>query len=106
MAWPGDDRLAFAIVDRDRLNAELRIARWRDGGEQRRAERQQPSLASGRALGKEQRGPAVAERIGDGVDLVARLAARLASDEDRTGLARQPADQRPARDLGLGDEGA
>src|SRR5262249_29027243 len=72
----------------------------------RRFERQQMDAVAAGALGKKDEIVAVVEPALDFVALARRTGAVGALDEDGTLQFRQPAEDRPARDFGLGDEAA
>lgn len=72
--------------------------------QQRGVEAEQVRAVGGRTLGEDGDILAGAEqRIDLGIDDLG-VAAAAAAQEDRVGLRREPADERPGADLGLGDE--
>ena len=70
---------------------------------QRRFERQHPQPVGAGAFGKEQQLVTRQQTVLKHLRLLGG-AARVAHHEHRAGGPRQPADARPARDFGLGDE--
>ncbi len=73
--------------------------------DERGAERQHLVAVARRALREEHHDVALREPPGDGVGLCAGRVSPVAVDEDGALCARQESDDRPARDLLLGDEG-
>ena len=76
-----------------------------DGGlQQVGVERQHAVAGAGGAFGEHGDGVGLAQRVGHLVHHAQRVALALALDEQRAAGARQPAQQRPVRDVGLGHE--
>src|SRR6185437_12994339 len=113
-AIPGDERPVEAaewhaiepyVSDRDRLHGERSVGPDIVGDAEEGALEGQCAVAvAGRAFGKEDEIVAPVEPVANGVALVMR-AAHPAIDEDGALQLGEPADERPARDIGLGDEG-
>ena len=76
-----------------------------DGGlQQVGVERQQCWPGPGGALGEHRHRLAGAQRVGHGMHHPQRIALAFPLDEQRAGASHQPAQQRPAPHIGLGDE--
>ena len=94
------------IGDRDRLHCQgLALDLLLGDREQRTLEGQHPVAVARRALGKQDQATVSFETACDRILLLAGLA-RPAVDEDCALQLGEPAEQRPARDLGLGHEAA
>lgn len=75
------------------------------GGEQRRAEGQDAAAVAGRSFRKHHHAAARSEALLEDRQHAQQVALARAVDEDRADGAAEPADERPSRDVGLGDEG-
>ncbi len=114
IAIPGKERAIGAshrnavepqIGDRDRLHGQGALPGIIGDAEQRALERQDAVAVARGALGEEDEVVAGVEPLANGVALRGG-AAHAAVDEDGALQPGQPAEQRPARHLGLGDEAA
>ena len=104
VADPGELVGGLAVIEPDRLHPDARRRRV-ERREQRRLERQQRVAVPRGPFGEQTHRPAAREGVADLGDL--RLHAHPVAAFDEQGLVEraEPADQRHALQLGLGDEG-
>src|SRR6185295_19657422 len=93
--------VAAAIADRHRLYMTARIDRRL---QQRAVKRQQRAAVAGLAFRKDRDDVARCQRRANVTADPMRIAAAAALDEQRADAGDQPTEQRPAREIRLGDE--
>jgi len=93
--------VTVVVADRDRQHVPARVD---DRLQERAVEAEHRRAVGRRPLGEHRDHVAGRERVGRAPVDAVRVLTPLALDEQRAGVADQPADDRPARELGLADE--